>query len=93
MDYKIGIWLFFALIAIVVLINTRNYLSRRPRICPSCHQRGLIEQSKTPTGDTQINEYGGGGFSGGQTSIRVVYDVKYKCKFCGNEIITRQTRE
>ena len=93
MDNKIGIWLVFALVMIVVIVIIWNYLSRRPKTCPSCNQRGLIEQRITPTGGTHINEYGGGGFGGGQTSVRVVYEVKYKCKFCDDETITRQTRE
>jgi len=93
MDLEIGTWFIIGLIALVALITIWNYLSRRPKICPSWNQRGLIERSKTPTGDTAINEYGGGGFSGGQTSVRVVYDVTYKCKFCGDQVITRQTRE
>ena len=85
-------WIVAGVATIAVLWIIRERLRRRPAICPACQQRGLVEQSKQPTGDLVVNEYGGGGFSGGQTSVRVMYKIKYKCLFCGEEVVERQTR-
>ena len=78
-------------IFLVGLIGFWIYLGRLPKKCSACGKRSLVELYKKPSGNVSINIYDGSssGVGGAQTSIRIYYDIRYRCEACGEEIEMR----